>query len=181
MIEIRVSIRYARAIMNAAKELNLVDTVYQDLKYVNETFVNSKEFFTIFKSPVIPNSKKKKIVHEVFAGRVSDLCFSLIDLVISKNRENLINSIFREFEALYFTHKNMLPVNITTAIEIDENTKNNVLSRLNQITGKSIVPQFNIEPKIKGGLKVQIDTWVYDATVENKLQELYHRLTAGNN
>lgn len=179
MIEIRVSIRYARALITAAKDMNKIEEVYQDLILINSIFEGSKEFIAVFRSPVVPNSKKRKLIKEIFENRITDLTFSIIDLIISKNRENLMYSIYKEFESLYFEFKNMIPIDITTAIEIDEVTKNNVLQKLNEITGKSIVPNFIIDSKIKGGIKVKIDTWVYDTSIENKLHQLYHKLTVG--
>lgn len=180
MIEIRVSIRYARAIMNAAKELNLTDRVFEDLNYVNQIFDNSKDFFAVFKSPVVSNAKKRSLAKEIFGDKISELTMSLLDLIISKNREFLIESIGREYTALYYTHKNMLPVRVTTAVEMDENTQKGILNKLTEISGKTVVPNFLIDSKIKGGLKVQIDTWVYDASISHKLNELYTRLTTGN-
>lgn len=180
MIEIRVSIRYARAIMNAAKEFNITDKVFEDLNYINHIFDNSKDFFAVFKSPVVSNTKKRSLAKEIFGDRISELTMSLLDLIISKNREFLIESIVREYTALYYTYKNMLPVSVTTAIEMDEVTKTGILGKLTEITGKTVVPNFVIDGKIKGGLKVQIDTWVYDASITHKLNELYSRLTAGN-
>jgi F0F1-type ATP synthase delta subunit len=44
----------------------------------------------------------------------------------------------------------------------------------------TVVPDYTIDSKIKGGLKVQIDTWVYDASISNKLNALYTKLTTGN-
>jgi len=179
MIEKRVSIRYARALMTAAKDMNKIEEVYQDLILINSIFESSKEFIAVFRSPVVPNSKKRKLIKEIFENRITDLTFSVIDLIISKNRENLMFSIYKEFEGLYFEFKNMIPIDITTAVEIDDNTRNNVLQKLNEITGKSIVPNFIIDSKIKGGIKVKIDTWVYDASIENKLHQLYQKLTVG--
>lgn len=179
MIEKRVSIRYARALMTAAKDTNKIEEVYQDLLLINSIFESSKEFVAVFRSPVVPNSKKRKLIKEIFENRITDLTFSIMDLIIKKNRESLIFSIYKEFEGLYFEFKNLIPIDITTATEIDESTKNNVLQKLNEITGKSIVPNFIIDSKIKGGIKVKIDTWVYDASIENKLNQLYHKLTVG--
>lgn len=180
MIEIRVSIRYARAIMNAAKELNITDKVFEDLKYINQIFDNAKDFFAVFKSPVISNSKKRSLAKEIFGDNISELTFSLLELIISKNREFLIESIGREYTKLYYEYKKMLPINVTTAIEMDENTKNGILNKLTEITGMTVVPDYTIDSKIKGGLKVQIDTWVYDASISNKLNALYTKLTTGN-
>lgn len=178
MVEIRVSVRYARAIMVAAQKLNLVDIIYEDLQYIVKNFQSSKELFVVFKSPVISGQKKKAILKDVFAGKINDLTFSLLDLIIAKNRESLVVSICKEYQAEYYKFKDMLPVSVTTAIDLDESTKNNVLNKINSMTGKSIVPEFIVEPKIKGGLKVQIDTWVYDSTIQNQLEQLYQRLTA---
>lgn len=180
MIEIRVSIRYARAIMNAAKELNITDRIFEDLNYINHIFDNSKDFFAVFKSPVVSNAKKRSLAKEIFGEKISELTFSLLELIISKNREFLIESIGREYTNLYYKYKNMLPINVTTAIEMDENTKNGILNKLTEITGMTVVPDYTIDSKIKGGLKVQIDTWVYDASISNKLNALYTKLTTGN-
>ncbi len=180
MSEKRVSIRYARALFNTAKDLNIEDVVLNDCNHVSSTISHSKELRTFFKSPVIRYDKKQIVISELFAKEINVLTLNFLNLITSKHRESLIVDIIVEYKNLYNEKKGIINVEIATAIDIDATMKSEIEAKLHSITNKKVIAAYSVKPEIKGGVTVQINDWVYDGSVANQLKQLYNDLKSGN-
>ncbi|MDX9791030.1 MAG: ATP synthase F1 subunit delta, partial [Candidatus Kapabacteria bacterium] len=172
MTEQRVSLRYARAIFETAKLAGVIDNVYNDFKTINNYLNTSGELSAIMKSPVIKTWKKKEIIKELFSGIVSEMSYNFLQLIAEKQRENFILDIISSYESIYLQEKNIIKADIITARELNDVLKTKILSELSSKLQKQIIPNFKIEPDIKGGLMVRIEDKIYDASVKNQLARL---------
>jgi F-type H+-transporting ATPase subunit delta len=180
MTETRVSGRYARAIIDTAIKENQLEQASADLKTVEEVISGSREFTNLIKSPVVPVWKKKDILKEVFQNKVSPLVFHFITLLADKHRESLIIDIIAEFRRQYNKITNKVEVEITTINQVESGLRDKILSKLAEITGKTILPDFGTDKDIKGGIVIRIEDWVYDASVRRRLELLREELIEGN-
>lgn len=176
MTEHKVSSRYARAILDAAIKEGLDDTVSKDLAIVKDTVANSKELLVFFRSPVVQMWRKKKVIEEIFGEHIHLLTKSFLTLLSEKRREGLVLSIIAEFNDQYDVYKNRARADITTAIEITDDLKAKIKSKIEEWHNKEIIPSFKVNPNIKGGVLVRINDWVYDFTLRKQLEELYATL-----
>lgn len=174
----KVSYRYARSLMDVAIENKAVDNVLNDLNRITDMVNSNKELKRVFVSPVIPTYKKKAIFEEVFNGQVSELTKNFIILITEKNREELILEIQLEFTKLYNIKYNRQPVTIFSANELSEKLSSELVYKLTNMTGKTILPTFEVDKDIKGGVKIRIDDIIYDASLQSQLKMLHDRLTA---
>lgn len=176
MFEERISYRYAKAILDTAQESNLEDILFRDFQFVNKVF-STPELICMARKPIVPLLKKKHIYKEIFLNKISDLALSSILFLTDKGRDYLIRSIIAEYQKLYYINKGFLPVEIFFAVEVSNEIKSRIISKIEENYGKKIVPQITINPNIIGGFILKIDDWVYDASLKNKINTLYEELT----
>ena len=100
-------------------------------------------------------------------------------LLIDKRRGELIISIIRQYEMQYNLLNNRLEADIISALELNDELKKQVIDKLHNWTKKTILPTFIVDEKIKGGLLVRIDDWVFDASVKHQLDTLFKKLSEG--
>jgi len=176
MFEQRVSGRYARALLMTAKSLNLEDEVFKDIELIKLITDKSKELKALMKSPVIQHWRKKKVFEELFKGRINGLTMEFLNLLTEKKRELILDSIIFQFETQYDILKNRQKVEIYSAVELTDNLRSDVVTRLADMTKKTILPEFITETNLIGGLMIRVGDWVFDATVKNQLETLHDRL-----
>lgn len=167
-----VSSRYAKAIYSTADESQLVEIVLKDFKYILETIGSSKELRNLVGSPIVSGEKKMAILTEIFSGEVNNLTIDFLKLITDKSRTGLVNNIAREFELIYNNKNNIIPVLIETAVQLDEEGKNKTVEMLSNWTKSTIQAEYKVNQGLKGGLKINIDGWVFDATIKNQLEKL---------
>lgn len=177
MKEERVSYRYARALLDLAKQENVVEQIFTDMKIIKNVFDSSDELKAVSTSPLVHNWKKRNIYNELFKDKVSKLSMDFVILLTMKNRDNLLDTVVEQFEKIYNDLNNNIPVKITSAVELDDAIKEKTLVRLSSKVKKNILPTFKIDDSLKGGLMIQVEDWVYDASIKNQLKNLYKELS----
>ena len=66
----------------------------------------------------------------------------------------------------------IFPVEVTSAVELDEETVRNIGDRIAEQTGRTIELSSSVEPDILGGIVVRVGNQVLDASIRNRLDSL---------
>lgn len=179
MTEYKVSFRYARAVLDLAEQAKLADTIYQDLEYVKR-ILNSSNHLRLFTiNPIIQEWRKVRVYKDIFERWINPLTMNFLLFIIKKRRSNLIESIAEQYIIQYNELKNRKFVEIQSAVELDDELKSKTVSKINSLINKTIIPDFKVNPQLKGGILVKIDDWVYDGSLKNQLEQLRKQLVEG--
>jgi F-type H+-transporting ATPase subunit delta len=177
MTEYKVSFRYAKAVIESAIKENLTDVLLNDFNLVKGIVISSKELKTFLKSPVIPETKKKKIISELFENQVNASTLNFLLFLVTKGRANLIIDIISQYEVQYNQLHGRIKVGISTAIEMNDDIKTKIVQKITDYTMKTVLPEFKIEESLKGGIVVQVEDWVFDGSLKSQLENLYNSLS----
>lgn len=180
MTEKRVSYRYARALLETAISEKLADRVYEDFDFVAQTFKASTELKSITGSPIFQQWRKKNIYKAIFADKVSQLSLDFLILLIDKRRGELIPDIIAEYIELYNKANDLLRVDITSAVDLNNDSREKIIKRLADMTNFKILPEYHIDANLIGGMQVRIEDWVYDSSIRHQLGQLYKQLSEGD-
>lgn len=169
--------RYAKALFDDVLAKGVLEAVNDDMKLIGQTVDSSKELRVFLKSPIIKAAKKTSALKQIFGDKISAESFSLILLLIEKNREGYLDEIAAFFNKFYNDHHHILEVKITTATALDAATEQLVKKViLSKVGDKKLVIQSTIDKDIIGGFIVDLGNKVYDASVRNKLSNIANEL-----
>jgi F-type H+-transporting ATPase subunit delta len=164
--------RYANALFTFSIEQNQLEKVYQDITLIKTVFKENRELRAVIESPVIFPDKKNNIFAELFKNQLSDITFGFLRLMIAKKREPALMDICNEFVSFYYEHNNIKVAEITTAQPLTEAMSARLQQLLESQTGSTILLKPIINPEVIGGLLVQIDNFVVDASIQAKINRL---------
>ncbi len=179
MTEYKVSFRYARAVLELAEQENLSDQIYKDLEIVKKILKLSRPFKLFTINPIIQEWRKVKVYKALFENKISPLTMNFLVFIIKKRRSGLIESIAEQYLHQYNELKNKKFVEIQSAVELSEELKNKTIAKINAMINKTIIPDFIVNPQLKGGILIKIDDWVYDGSLKNQLDHLHKQLVEG--
>lgn len=165
--------RYAKAFLELAIRNNMVDQALDDLKIVTKTLKENKELYSLFTKPFMSKFRKRNILKEIFEKYVSPKTLDLLYLMINKNREDCIIDIYNQYYEMYLEYKNIAVVTITSAIKLDEKTKQRMINILHHKLNSYIQIENKIDKDIIGGFIVNYKDYRYDASIVSTIKRLH--------
>lgn len=176
MPDTKVARRYATALFITAQKNDVVKSVEDDLTAISSLLENDQKFKDFILSPHVGREEKIQIAEKLFSDRVTALTMQALRLMLVKRRENEISFVRNEFVAMRREHGSVAYVLVTSAEALDADQKDGIVAKLAQQTGKSVEADYRIDPRMIGGVKVQIGDYVLDGTVRGSLRRLNERL-----
>jgi F-type H+-transporting ATPase subunit delta len=172
----RVSLRYARSLLDVAVDRDLVDEVEESLRGVVEIVRSHSELRLFLKNPQVPRSQKKQLLGNVFTGRLEPLVLQFLQLVVDKDRINHLSAIQGAFTTLVEQHKGLQRARVVTAVPLPEDLQQRLVQKLTGMMGRQIILEKKVDPSIIGGVSVTMGDWVLDGTLSTGLKRLRETL-----
>jgi F-type H+-transporting ATPase subunit delta len=177
MNDSKISVRYAKALLQAAVDAKKEDAVRSDMVSLLECITASPDFKTLLESPVVADSKKVEIFDSLFAGNFCRLTIDFFKVLVRNKRENFLKMICLNFAEFYARSKNIKRVLITSAVETTDDVRQKVKALAKDVSeGSNVELSVKVDPEIIGGLIVQVDDKVYDASVKTQLAKIKENL-----
>lgn len=173
MLNPRLASRYAKSLIGLSLEKDQLETVYTDMRVMQQICKGNRDFVNLLRSPVIKPGTKKKIVEAVTAGKIGELTSAFNRLLILKGRESVLPEIISAFIEQYKEHKNIYTVKLTTAVPAGEQLKTEILNHLKNTTVmKNIELETEVKEEIIGGFVLQAGDKLVDSSVAYDLKEI---------
>jgi F-type H+-transporting ATPase subunit delta len=169
----RLAGRYAKSLIDLSKERGELEVVYADMKYLKAICKASRDFVNVLISPVITATKKQSIFNEVTKGSVSNLTNLFSKLLIDKGREGDLPEIVTAFIEQYNEIKGIHVVKLTTAVEIGEDLKKTIESKV-QDTQKfgSVELETKVNTSLIGGFVLEFNNNLVDKSILRDLNDI---------
>lgn len=171
-MDARVAKRYAQALFNTALRNDVVASVEDDMAAIAGLIRNDERFRHFLLSPNVARDERIKIAEKVFSDRITALTMQALRLMITKRREREIEGIYDEFLRLRREHDQALRAVFTSAVELTDAEKSDLVAKLASKSGKKVEPEFKVDPSVWGGVKVAFDNYVLDGTVRGSYTRL---------
>jgi F-type H+-transporting ATPase subunit delta len=169
----RLAARYAKSLLDLAVERNVLEETLSDIKLLDNVCLQSTEFASIMKSPVIAGQKKLDIINAVSRDKMSELTRRFVQLLVTKGRELNIPEIVTAFIEQYNVLKNIKTVKVTTAVAMADNTRDAIHSRVaGFFPGATINLKTAIDKDLIGGFVLEAEDKLFDASIRKKLNDI---------
>ena len=162
---------YARALFEAAKEHDVLDRVHDELGEFAEALDDDRSLQVFLFSPYFSSEEKREGVRKIVSD-ADERTLNFLELLAERHRMPAIYRIRREFDALWADENQLLPVTVTSAVELDEGLVEDIGNRIQEQTGRKVELSSNVDPEVLGGLMVRVGNMVLDGTVRNRLERL---------
>ena len=166
-----IAVVYARSLFEAALEADKLDLVREQLGELADALDKDRQLQVFFFSPYFSTQEKKDGLHKAVDG-ADELVMNFLELLLENHRMPAIFRIRRNYHRLWESHNRLLPVEVTSAVELDDTTVRQIGDRIAEQTGRKVELSANVEPDILGGIVVRVGNQVLDASIRNRLESL---------
>jgi F-type H+-transporting ATPase subunit delta len=176
MSEYRVASRYAKSLIDLAKEQQAVDAIKKDIDLFLQTTQSSVALRNMLKSPVVNLGDKKAVLHKLFSTQFHQTTMAFFDIVVRKNRAPFLVVIANAFNDLYNEHMGITTATVKTAHAIDAATAGEIANFIQKQSGKKVAIETSVDPELIGGMIIQMGDKRYDASISGKLNKVKQQL-----
>jgi F-type H+-transporting ATPase subunit delta len=162
---------YARSLFEVAKEQDKLDVVRDQLGAFVDALNETRELQVFFFSPYFSTQEKKDGLERAVSD-ADPVVLNFLQLLIEKHRTPVIFRVRADYERMWEEENKLLPVEITSAVELDEAIVKQLGDRISEQTGRQVELSSRVEPDILGGIVVQVGNAVLDASIRNRLDQL---------
>ncbi|MFY7734722.1 MAG: ATP synthase F1 subunit delta [Bacteroidia bacterium] len=176
MSDFRVASRYAKSLVDLAIEQNLLEVVCADMKLFKQTIEQNQSLENLLKSPVIKGDKKLAVITQIFASSFNKLTLSFISIIVRKQREMIFTSICDAVIAQYNEINKIATASVKTAVEASAEIQAEIKNFLQQQSGKNVELKMHVDPSLIGGVMIQMEDRLYDASISGSLRKAKQQL-----
>jgi F-type H+-transporting ATPase subunit delta len=169
---------YGRALFEVAREHGLLDELREQLGQFADALNENHELQVFFFSPYFTTREQQDALTRMLSG-ADERFLNFLMLLIEGHRMPVIFRIRREYERLWEEHNKVLPVEITSAIALDDATTNEVAQRIGADAGRKVTLSKRVDPDIIGGIVVRVGNSILDASIRNRLEQLRRHVAQG--
>jgi len=167
---------YAQALLELGEKHGNLDVLLDELRSIYALVQENKNFRFIFESPQVSREEKIKVVKDIFGDRISRLTFNLIKLLVRKQRELVLNNILEQFIYLRDASEHRVRVDIISAAALPEDLQRSLLSKLEKVTGKTVIIEYKTDPSLLGGMTVRVGDLYLDGSIAGRIERLRKRI-----
>jgi F-type H+-transporting ATPase subunit delta len=162
---------YARSLFEVAKEQDKLDVVREQLGEVADAVSADRELQIFFFSPYFSTEEKEDGLRKVIDG-ADPAVLNFLELLVEKHRMPALFRIRRVYDELWEHENKLLPVEITSAVELDEEIAQRIGDQIGKQTGQHVELTKTVDPDIIGGLVLRVGNSILDASIRTRIETL---------
>lgn len=162
---------YARALFEVAQEQGKLDLVREQLGQFADALNESADLRVFFFSPYFSTEEKKDGLHRALVD-ADPAIVNFLETLVERHRMPVAFRIRDEFQRLWDAENRLLPVEVTSAVDLDDATVKSIGERIGEQTGQRVELTSRVDPSILGGIVLRVGNSILDASIKHRLDQL---------
>ncbi|UFN46976.1 F0F1 ATP synthase subunit delta [Roseomonas sp. OT10] len=169
--------RYARALLDLARERRTVDQVATDVDNLLALWRDDAPFRAFVSDPRLDSAAQRKGAFAVLerAGIGGDVR-NLVGVLVNNRRLSALPAVARAFGTLLAEQRGQETAEVTTAHPLTDTQRNQIAARLTEAGHSNVRLVEHLDPSILGGLVLKIGSRLYDTSIKSRLQRLSYAM-----
>jgi F-type H+-transporting ATPase subunit delta len=179
-LNIEVSRRYADALIGSAEHEGGVERALEELSEIQRDVLGPfPRFAAILDSPRVPAREKDRMLVEILQDRASGLALKFLRVLNRNGRLELFDTILREARSIWDKRQGRVHVRVRSAVSLVDDQLESLRSRLARLLAATPILHVVTDPRLIGGLVIEVGDHRYDASVKSRLEQIRQRLSEG--
>jgi F-type H+-transporting ATPase subunit delta len=162
---------YARSLFEVAQERGKLDLVREQLGQFADALEDSRELEVFFFSPYFSTEEKTEGLRKAVEG-ADETVQNFLELLVENHRMPVVFRVRRELDRLWREVNQLLPVQITSAIALDDAVTSRIGEEIGRQTGRRVELTATVDPDVVGGIVLRVGNSILDASIRTRLDNL---------
>lgn len=161
---------YAEVLLEATKETGNVLEVAAELKELQEVILTHPNLREAFNDDSLTAEARVNVLNEVFKG-FDPALLKVMGVMVERREIGLLHRVVGEFEVLAEDALNVVILDVTTVVELDDALRQTIKSKYAAQFGKDVMLREHVDPSILGGIVLGARGKRIDASVATQLEQ----------
>jgi F-type H+-transporting ATPase subunit delta len=169
---------YARSLFEVARDQDKLDALREQLGQFADALDSNRQLAVFFFSPYFSTKEKQEALGRMLEG-ADPIFVSFLEVLIENHRMPVIFRARQQYERMWERENELLPVEITSAIELDQDTTEGLGRTIGERAGRKVKLAAHVDPDILGGIVLRVGNSILDASIRNRLEQLRRQVAQG--
>jgi F-type H+-transporting ATPase subunit delta len=164
--------RYAKALFDLAEEQGIAGGVGDELIQLANAFVDP----TVVEALAIPAlslKERRDIADRIVTGlSLQPLVGNFLRVLVENDRLGDFSDIGQAYQTLLEQAQGRARAVVRSATPLSQEDMNTLLDAFHHLTQKTVIPTAELDPELLGGVVVEIEGRVYDASLKTQRRRL---------
>jgi F-type H+-transporting ATPase subunit delta len=171
----RITVSYAKALLDWANDNNLAEEVYAQTHCLLSFIRANPEFYLLLHSPMASLIKKIGAIKNVLLSCSPHLS-NFVSLLVKNHREKQLIGTLLIYQSHYRKQRGIVKVMVESAVEMNDSYRQQIQNFLKNKFGGEIEQEFHQNPNLIGGFILTIDDQMLDKSVKGEIEKLRRKL-----
>ena len=162
---------YAEALLSIAIDDNKVIDYQKEVKELRKIILDNDDFLLLLDSRFLSIEERMHNAEVLLPGFSPDIV-NFIKIIVRHNRVRYLKDILDAFNSLCNENQDIVEGLIYSAFPLSEDTLLKIKNKISQIENHEVDLIPKIDTSLIGGVKVVINSHVYDGSIKNQLEKM---------
>ena len=168
---LEIAQNYASALLSLAIDDDKVVIYQEEVKELRKIIRDNPDFLLLIESRFLSVKEREENAEKLLSNFSTDVV-NFIKIIIKHNRVNYLVDILDAFNSLCNENRDIVEGLIYSAFPLEERTLLNIKKKISEIENHEVDLITRIDPSLIGGVKVVINSHVYDGSIKNQLEKM---------
>ena len=168
---------YGQSLYDLAAEEGLSEEILKQIEAVQVIFKENPDYITLLLEPSIPRRERLGLLEEAFKGQVHPYLQNFLMILLENSLLRGFSACCRTYRESYNKDHGIEEATVTSAVALTEAQVKSLKSKLEAISGKTVILRQKVDSSVLGGLRVEIGGRLLDGTVMGRLADLRKKVS----
>ena len=168
---------YGQSLYDLAAEEGLSEEILKQMEAVQVIFKENPDYITLLLEPSIPRRERLGLLEEAFKGQVHPYLQNFLMILLENSLLRGFSACCRTYRESYNKDHGIEEATVTSAVALTEAQVKSLKSKLEAISGKTVILRQKVDSSVLGGLRVEIGGRLLDGTVMGRLADLRKKVS----
>jgi len=171
------SLQYANALADVVLPQGAAEPAAAQLREFSALYAESPELQNFLGSPAVSAEDRRGVIEKIAARMgASKIVRNFLFVIADHRRAHNLPEIADAFQEVLRQRQGIAEAQVYSAVRLTEAQKAELTKSLTRMTGKTVDPNYFIDPELLGGALVRVGDTIYDGSLRNRLEQIRARL-----
>jgi len=163
---------YGAGLYQLAAEENASAQILDQMRTLRGCFKEQPQFLRLLSNMALSKEERVGIIDTAFRGQVHPYMLNFLKILCERGALSEFAGCEEAYRELFNKENGVVEASVTTGEKLSDEQRERLIEKLRQMTGKQIDLLEKVDPKVVGGVLLEMNGQRYDNTVRHRLESI---------